>query len=77
MKKLILGIAMFFVGFSRFTELYNITTALRTTPMAHSDDLGLFASIIFSAIMLIIGFIGLAVAVSGAKEKKNTDAKTE
>lgn len=76
MKKLILGIAMFVVGMSKFVELYNITTVLRTTPMAYSDDLGLFAGAIFSAIMFIIGIAGLGVAASGVKEKK-TRIKTE
>lgn len=70
MKKLILGIAMFVVGMSKFVELYNITTVLRTTPMANSDDLGLFAGAIFSATMFIIGISGLVVAAIGTKEKK-------
>lgn len=76
MKKLILGIAMFVVGMSSFVELYNITTVLRSTPLPHSDDLGLFAGAIFSSIMFIIGIAGLVVAASGIKEKK-TRAKAE
>lgn len=70
MKKLILGIAMFVVGMSKFVELYNITTVLRSTPLPSSDDLGLFAGAIFSSIMFIIGIAGLVVAAMGIKEKK-------
>lgn len=77
MKKLILGIAMFFIGMSKFVELYNITTVLRTTPMAYSDDLGLFAGAIFASIMFIIGIAGLVVAFIGTKEKKPENCKTK
>lgn len=77
MKKLILGIAMFVVGMSKFVELYNITTVLRSTPLPSPDDLGLFAGAIFSSIMFIIGIAGLVVAAMGIKEKNRTKSENK
>ncbi len=78
MKKLILGIVMFYVGISKFAEIYSTSTVLRSgQAMMHFDDFDFIVCTAFAAIMFFIGIAGLAIAFIGAKEKKNTDAKTE
>lgn len=76
MKKLILGIAMFVVGMSKFVDIYNISIMLRYQIMGRFSDYDFLTCSIFGAIALVIAIAGLGVAASGVKEKK-TRIKTE
>lgn len=70
MKKLILGIAMFFVGMTKFVDIYNISIMLRYQIMGRFSDYDFLTCIIFGAIALIIAIAGLVIAFMGLKEKK-------
>lgn len=78
MKKLILGIAMFIVGISKFVDIYNISTILRSAQsMMRFNDFDFVVCTFFGAIMFIIGIAGIAVAFIGAFSRKRSTSEVE
>lgn len=71
MKKLILGIAMLFTGMTAFAKMYNTTAAILMSPLQGSDmNFAEIISILFTAVMFLIGIIGLVYAVEDSKDKQ-------